>query len=66
MVVNIEMGLDCILITKSRIREYIHNNRLECSGDIYNAINSKVETILNDGISRAKQNNRKRLLVRDL
>ena len=54
------------LITKSRIKERIHETGLECGSDTFEALNLKVERILNESIIRARKNSRKRVLGRDM
>ncbi len=55
-----------LLITKSRIKEYINKNGLECSRTLFNVLNSKIENMLNKSITQAKNKARKRLSARDV
>lgn len=54
------------LIMKSRIKDCVQEEGLECSEKTFEALNSKFASILYDGIKRAKENARKRFLKRDI
>jgi len=61
-----KMNYHDFFLTKTRIKDHIHKNGLECSNNTFHALNSKILDILDDGIERAKKNARKRLLARDV
>lgn len=60
------MGSSFFLIIKSKVKECIQENGLECSSNVFNPLNDKIQTLLTESIERAKQNSRKRLLARDI
>ncbi len=54
------------LLTKSQIATYAHNYGFGVSKKVYGKLNERLETLLEEGIERAKDNNRKTLMARDV
>lgn len=57
---------DTNLLTKTQIKNYVHNNGFSISKKIYEKLNLKIELILIEGLERTKENNRKTLMARDI
>jgi len=52
------------LINKSKVKEIVPG--FNVSSDVYEALNKKCEQLLRDGVERAKANNRRTLMGKDL
>jgi len=58
--------LETNFITKGAIREFIHENDFQISGEVYSELERKVAILLLDAIERAKFNGRTTVLSGDL
>lgn len=54
------------LLIQSKIRAYIKENGLNTGGDSLEQIEVALKTLLNDAIGRAKANDRKTLMAKDI
>jgi histone H3/H4 len=52
------------LIVKSKVKEFVGD--MSVGADFYDALNKKVEILINDAKSRCKENNRSTLKARDV
>jgi len=52
------------LINKSKVKEIVPG--FNVSSDVYEALNKKCEQVLREGVERAKANNRRTLMGKDL
>jgi len=54
------------LVVQSKVKAFIKKNKMNCSGDVFNALTAIIENTVNDGVRRAKSNGRKTLRADDL
>lgn len=54
------------LIVQSKVREYIKKKKLNTGGDALGALDKVVMGLIDDAAKRAKGNDRKTLLARDV
>lgn len=54
------------MINKTQLKEFLHSNNMKLGGDVITALEEKVKELLKQGINRAKENQRKTFLGRDL
>ena len=66
MVMNLSLqtGDNMYLVTKAQIKQVVGD--INISEDFYPALNMEVERILKRALERAKQNNRRTLMARDI
>ncbi len=63
-----EKGKADVLFVKSKVRDYIHSKECNASGDVLDgdALDKVIKNILDKAIDRAKANNRKTVMEKDL
>ncbi len=54
------------LTVASGVKEVIKKSEMNCAGDFCDALDKKVETLVNDAVARAKTNDRKTVRAGDL
>ncbi len=54
------------LTVASQVKEVIKNSEMNCAGDFCDALDKKVEALVNDAVARAKSNDRKTVRPGDL
>ncbi|MBI2076390.1 MAG: DUF1931 domain-containing protein [Candidatus Aenigmarchaeota archaeon] len=54
------------LTVASQVKEVIKKSEMNCAGDFCDALDKKVEEIVNNAVSRAKSNDRKTVRPGDL
>ncbi|MBI2971709.1 MAG: DUF1931 domain-containing protein [Candidatus Aenigmarchaeota archaeon] len=54
------------LVVASQVKEQIKKAEMQCAGEFCDALDKKVEALVNDALSRAKSNDRKTVRAGDL
>jgi hypothetical protein len=54
------------MLNKTQIKAFVHEHELKFGRDVLSSLEQRLLALLNDGIERAKRNQRKTLLGRDL
>ncbi|MCD6547089.1 MAG: NFYB/HAP3 family transcription factor subunit [Nanoarchaeota archaeon] len=60
------MDGDKMLVVGSKVKEYVKSKGLNSSGDLIEALNKKVEKLLDEAAERTKANGRKTMRPEDL
>lgn len=55
-----------IILIRNRMKGILHKQGYNLSKDFFNGFNVEVRTLLDKSISRARQNGRKRVMIKDL
>ncbi len=53
-------------VVESKVKEQIKAAEMNCAGDLCDALDKKVEQVINDAIARSKSNDRKTVRAGDL
>lgn len=53
-------------VVESRVKEQIKQAEMNCASDLCDALDKKIEQVLNEAIARAKTNDRKTVRAGDL
>ncbi len=63
-----EKGKADVIFVKSKVRDYVHSKECNTSGDVLDgdALDKVLKEILDKAIERAKANNRKTVMEKDL
>lgn len=54
------------LTVASQVRELIKKSEMNCGGDFCDALDKRIEALVNDAVARAKTNDRKTVRAGDL
>jgi hypothetical protein len=55
-----------MLLVQSKVKEYIRGHDMMCSSDLVDALNEKVAALLDEAVTRSKENGRKTARAHDI
>lgn len=59
-------GMNMGLVVASAAKDVIKKAEMNCGGDLCDALDKKIEQLINDAVARAKSNDRKTVRAGDL
>jgi histone H3/H4 len=54
------------LAVVSQVKEFLKKHEMNCGGDFCDALDKKIESLVNDAVNRAKSNDRKTVRAGDI